>query len=176
MSELYKKYFTFYEQFHTHKYNKLVHIACIPGIVWSLFGLVNHTVSKVVDLPNSVFTMPSNLIYIAYMIYYHKLGAPQKILDKTVLFYALVLYNSSKFYLTTSQKYSLYIFAAVQVLSWVFQILSHKIIEKNSPALLSGIKQSVLTAPIFVIEELNRYIPDIRVWYIALFFGGYITF
>ena len=176
MSELYKKYFTFYEQFHTHKYNKLVHIACIPGIVWSLFGLVNHTVSKVVDLPNSVFTMPSNLIYIAYMIYYHKLGAPLKILDKTVLFYALVLYNSSKFYLTTSQKYSLYIFAAVQVLSWVFQILSHKIIEKNSPALLSGIKQSFLTAPIFVIEELNRYIPNINFWYIALFFGGYITF
>jgi uncharacterized membrane protein YGL010W len=160
MSELYKKYYTFYEQFHQHKYNKLVHIICIPGIVWSIFGLVNHAASHIGYSPNSILTMPANLIYIAYMLYYYKLGAPIDILRKTMLFYAIILYHSSAFYKSAhiNQRSSFYIFAGIQVLSWVFQILSHKVIEKNSPALLSGIKQSVLTAPIFVIEELNSYL------------------
>ena len=112
------------------------------------------------------------------MIYYYKLGAPKNILHKTMLFYAMILYNSSEFYRSAiiNQQSSFYIFASIQVLSWIFQILSHKVIEKNSPALLSGIKQSVLTAPIFVIEELNSYIPDIKLWYIAAFFSSYITY
>ena len=45
----------------------------------------------------------------------------------------------------------------IQILSWVLQLLSHKYIEKNTPAFKDGMVQSFLTAPLFVVVETLEY-------------------
>ena len=61
----------------------------------------------------------------------------------------------------------------IQISSWIIQILSHKYIEGNSPALIEGFVQSFLTAPLFIVVEImefitKKYIPRIEEDYIEV--------
>ena len=100
--------------------------------------------------------------------------APKKIAYKTIFFYLIILTHASKTYWTMPQFKSLYLFLCVHVTSWICQILSHKFIEKNSPALITGFKQSFLTAPIFVVDEIHRAAPKLFFWPFAVVYMLYL--
>ena len=174
MTELYKDYYKFYQSFHSNKLNKLVHILCIPLLVWSFFGLSNHAFNAIlpVDFMN-LLNQPATIIYLNYMAWYYVI-APKKIAHKTIFFYLIILIHASKTYWTMPTFKSLYLFLYVHVTSWICQILSHKFIEKNSPALITGIKQSFLTAPIFVVDEIHRDLPKLCFWPFALAYMLYL--
>tara|TARA_B100001094_G_scaffold49270_1_gene44699 strand:- start:990 stop:1475 length:486 start_codon:yes stop_codon:yes gene_type:complete len=149
---IYQRYFQFYKQYHKNDGNVFVHTICIPVLVWSLFGLMNNLGYFVGLQQSSNYKfIPSILIYVSYMIYYYII-APRKLFWKTVLFYLFVLTNSNSNY----KKKSPFYYLMIHILSWVFQILSHKFLEGNRPALLNGVVQSFLTAPIFVVYELDQ--------------------
>ena len=175
MTEVYQEYYNFYETFHSNKWNKIVHVFCIPLLVWSFLGLSNHAMNAV--LPADFITplnQPANIIYFNYMAWYYVI-APKNITQKTIFFYLIILMHSTQIYFTLSKFQSLYLFLSVHVTSWICQILSHRFIEKNSPALITGIKQSFLTAPIFVVEEIHRAIPKLCFWPIALVYIRYLN-
>ena len=84
------------------------------------------------------------------MLYYYII-APNKVYWQTFYFYLIILLNSNSYYDSSN---GITKFIAVQLLGWVAQIASHKYLEGNSPALLTGAVQSFITAPIFVVDEI----------------------
>ena len=129
----YIKKAVFYESYHRSLINKLIHIVFVPILLWS--GL------SIASTFDNVFAKTVAACYSGYYIY----------LDKKVgLSYSIILLlmicNLHVFSLSTN------IF--IHIFSWISQILSHKYIEKNSPALLSGFWDALTIAPFFVWMEL----------------------
>lgn len=163
----YQQNFLFYKKYHSTFMNVLVHIFCIPAIVWSMFGLAN-TFGRNIGIPQILYYkfMPSMLIYTLYMIYYY-LTAPRKIFWSSLYFYLAILVESNRVYNINN---SSDIFVCVQVIGWVLQILSHKVFEGNSPALLDGIVQVFATAPIFIVHEIKQYMPCMDIGVLSVLF------
>ena len=167
---VYQKNFNFYRKYHNNIGNIIVHILCIPLLVWSIFGLSNG-LGAYLGLSQIGYYkyLPSISIYASYMLYYYVI-APKKVFWQTFYLYLIILINSNSYYSGLSTVFKYFI---VQILGWVFQIASHKYLEKNSPALLSGIVQSFLTAPIFIVHELVENLSGFSLNYTALFYGLY---
>ena len=67
---LIKKYH-FYEKYHQNFYNKLVHILCIPMLVWTTTVFLTYIPSFVLTLGNYTFNLTvSGLIATLYVSYY----------------------------------------------------------------------------------------------------------
>jgi uncharacterized membrane protein YGL010W len=142
----------------------MVHSVCIPSIVWSLFGLVNKLGQKLgLDQKSYYKFTPSISIYLCYMIYY-LIISPSDVYFQTFYFYLIILINVNMSNRSTNK------FISVQLLGWVLQIASHKYLEGNSPALLSGAMQSFVTAPIFVVDEIVHNFEIINFKYIAFIY------
>ena len=150
ISNNFKYNLDFYEKYHQNTFNKIIHILCIPLIVWSFFILINY-----LNINNySVLFQPSLLVYLFYTIYYFKNESYYSIFS--AVFYLFILIQSNIFYINIKNAWFYAIL--IQVFSWILQLASHKYIEKNSPAFVNGIKQSFLTAPLFIIIDLVKFI------------------
>ena len=160
MSKLIQDY-TFYEKYHRHPLNKFIHVLCIPAICWSLFIFLNYIpfsfsfFDNIID--NSYLNMacslslkPNFILYISYIIYYVWLSPCLGIASS--IFYFIILLLANIFYCNIEHAWIYAII--VQIFSWILQILSHKFIEHNSPAFMSGFIQSFLTAPLFIVLEI----------------------
>ena len=166
----YEKSYNFYKKYHSNLGNIFVHIACIPILVWSIFGISNKLGEFLNLNQNSIIrSLPSILIYIMYMIYYYII-APNNIFYQTSLFYLIILVNLNSFY---RNKYGLLFYILIHIGGWILQILSHKYLEGNSPALLNGIVQSFLTAPIFIVQELVDNINFFNLTYPTIVYLSY---
>ena len=137
--------YRFYEQYHRHPLNKLVHIVCIPAIIWSFFILMNAR--------NHHLSLG---VYLCYMAYYIKI-APPRVWIPTLACYYLIWWSAQGFTLWVAPTTAWSVGLWVQLGSWVGQILSHKFIEGNRPAFMDGLVQSFLVAPLFVIMEALMY-------------------
>ena len=62
----YLKYKNFYNSYHQNKINKMIHLICIPLIVWSVFTLTHKYKIKKIRL--------SSLIFLYYFITYFMLN------------------------------------------------------------------------------------------------------
>ena len=167
---IYNNSYNFYKKYHSNLGNIFVHIICIPVLVWSIFGISNKLGELLgIDQNSIISSLPSVLIYLLYMIYYY-LIAPSNIFYQTVLFYLIILVNLNSFY---RNKYALLFYTLIHIGGWILQILSHKYLEGNSPALLDGIVQSFLTAPIFIVQELVENISFFDLTYPAIIYFSY---
>lgn len=167
---IYKKNYKFYEKYHKNIYNKIVHIICIPNIVSSIFGLLNHLEYLLLSTSNNIL---SSGLFGTYMFTY-MIFAPPRIVKRTFFFYLFILLTTNRFYNTMDHKTSLRVFLGIQILSWLGQILSHKYIEKKSPAFMKGAIQSFVTGPIFIVDELMRFIPLFRFWPLSVAYFIYL--
>ena len=150
--ELLAENYIFYERYHKNFINKLVHLFCIPILVWTstvFFSLIpfkygfNSDIYLVKPIEFNVATI-IGLLYCSYYFYLdYDIG---KIF---LLLFAIFLYTSNLFLLNYDPLIAVY----MHIGSWILQILSHKFIEGNQPALLSGIIQSFTMAPFFVYLE-----------------------
>ena len=166
----YEKNFEFYRKYHNNILNILVHIVCIPALVWSIFGLSNNVGLYLGLTQTGLYKfIPSISIYSSYMAYYYIIS-PKKVFWQTFFLYLILLINANSTYNSSP---SLAKYAIVQILGWVFQIASHKYFERNSPALLNGISQSFLTAPIFIVHELVENIEGFGLKYVTLLYVLY---
>ena len=168
----YKTNFLFYKKYHKNKYNILVHIFCIPSIVWSTFCIVNCIgYMNGLDQESNLKYTPSILVYGSYMGYYYTI-ASSELFWQTFHFYLMILISANINYSYNSSKIMYYLI--IQILSWKLQILSHRYFEGNSPALLSGISQSLLTAPIFIVDEIFQYTPWIKFDLVGMIYRLYL--
>jgi len=162
----YQTNYQFYQKYHSNIYNKLVHIFCIPGIVYSLLGLLMNLESHWAFKNNTKNKkLLSLLLYGFYMAYYYTI-APNHIFRKTLMFYSSIYIASDMTYNNISNSVKPFLF--IQIVSWALQLLSHRFIEKNSPAFKDGFVQSFLTAPVFVVDEISKFVPKLKFWPIFL--------
>ena len=123
----------FYESYHRNVFNKLIHIFFVPILLWTGLSIANYF--------DTVFAKTVAGCYAGYYIF----------LDKKVgLSYSLILFLM----LCNLKTLSLASNILLHIFSWIVQILSHKFIEKNSPALISGFWDALTIAPFFVWMEI----------------------
>lgn len=151
------KQLTFYGAYHSNKVNVLIHIICVPIILWSAHALV-----APLPMPSFmptvhyafneylVFDLNYATIHAAlYLVYYFILE------PVAALFYAPQLVLSLLSAIAFSQRPGYLIWAGLlQAASWVAQFLGHGLAEKRAPALLDNLIGAVVLAPFFVHLEI----------------------
>ena len=119
-----EKDLAFYNEHHKNKINKLIHIFCIPSIVWSSF-LFTHKY-KLANIRISAIVF---FLYLQKYYHYSKLIA-----FRSGLFYSILYLTSYKYYVTYP-KHRLSTFYKLFTFSWLLQFYGHARFEKKSPAL-----------------------------------------
>ena len=147
--------YIFYEKHHKNKFNKLIHIICIPILVWTVTVMLSSIPLQYEFQFNNLYLKPLKLntatvVAFLYTCYYFYLD--YQIGKSWLYFFGIILYTSNLFIL--SKQNALEISIYLHILSWILQILSHRFIEGNQPALLTGIIQSFTMAPFFVYLEI----------------------
>lgn len=129
-----------YGEFHFNRYNEMIHMVFVPAILW--------TVQVWLAFPLLGVT-PAAFITTLYLAYYLSLW-PQVALLYTP-FLALSCYSAQYFSLLSLPYLSPKLWALLlHVISWIFQILGHKLFEGRAPALLKDPLQAFILAPLFV--------------------------
>lgn len=146
----------FYGAYHSNLGNQLVHIVCVPMIMWSAL-LALGLLTKNRALPF--------LTTLAYCTYYIKLDRTVGVISSFVY---LAMWKQVDALLAdkkTQNKKSLWAYAALaQIVGWGVQItIGHAILEKRKPALLDSFIQALTLAPLFVVyETIWLFVPQFQ--------------
>jgi len=148
---------TFYGAYHSNRINILIHVLCVPLLLWSFQVMaaqipvpafvpaIHHIFSK-----HLVFDLNYSAIHAAiYLAYYFALEPVAALLYTPQLVLSLLTataYSHSKG--STSPA------AILHAISWVAQFLGHGMAEQRAPALLDNIVGAVVLAPFFVHLEI----------------------
>jgi uncharacterized membrane protein YGL010W len=141
----------FYESYHKHPINKLIHFCCIPLIVFSTNELfkefyIAHENFNYPGLKKKYRFYITWMIHHIYCIYYFKTyGVYPGLL--MMGYFTCIRYLSVK--LNIKKTTALKLFS----LSWFLQFVGH-FIEGNRPALLDGLSQTFLEAPLFSFQYI----------------------
>ncbi|GAA5977003.1 hypothetical protein JCM5350_007524 [Sporobolomyces pararoseus] len=155
--------FTFYAAYHTNKYNVLIHIFCVPTILFTALVL-SHGIPGAAKSFTS-FQLGQTTIDLTFPFLWAAGNALYFILLEPVagLLYAPILFSfghlSNLLYSNhhdVAMKYAGIAFVA----SWIAQFIGHGKFEGRAPALLDSLLQSLVLAVFFV-------------WLEVLFFLGY---
>jgi len=159
MSSLFdvNKQLTFYGAYHSNKTNVLIHILCVPLLMWtaqvmgceipvpSFIPVVHHKFNEylVFDL-----NIPA-IIFGFYILYYLALEP----------FAGLLYIPQMTFFVLTATAFSyrsdaMAIAGILHFMSWIAQFLGHGLAEKRAPALVDNILGAVVLAPFFVHLEI----------------------
>jgi len=147
----------FYGAYHSNKWNVLIHIICVPIILWTAqvfvataptpqtFPVIHHTFNQYFEFDFNWTTVLS----IVYWVYYFILepGAallytPQMVLS--ALSATSFAHRSDG--MTTA--------VALHIFSWIAQFFGHGVAEKRAPALLDNLVGAIFLAPFFVHLEI----------------------
>lgn len=141
-----KYQYNFYKLYHKDKINVAIHIFCIPMIVWSFSLLLT---------PIVIYNEFINLTFFISLLY----GFYYLVLDLYLgkfmfLFMLLNWFTTYLFYYNTQSP--IFWALAINIFSWVIQILGHKLFEGNQPAFMDSLIQSFLIAPMFVLIDVIK--------------------
>ncbi len=141
----------FYESYHNHPINKLIHFFCIPLIVFSTNELfkefyIAHEHLTYPGIKKKCRFYITWMLHQVYCIYYfQKYGLYPGIL--MLAYFTCIRYLSIKLNIKKSTALKLF------SLSWFLQFVGH-FIEGNRPALLDGLSQTFLEAPLFSFQYI----------------------
>ncbi|GAV99444.1 duf962 domain-containing protein [Lentinula edodes] len=159
---------TFYGAYHNNKINILIHVICVPLIMWSAMVLLasaphpsflpeyhqefNKWLVFELNYPAILFTVYETYYFIlepvAALLY-----APQ---------FTLSLLTATAF---AQRSDHLTVAITMQTISWIAQFLGHGVAEKRAPALLDNLVGALVLAPFFVHLEILfalGYRPDMH--------------
>lgn len=153
--------YEFYKKYHQNKINKIIHILCIPLIVWSFSVFLNSIVinfslnyitnSSFWNIFNVNITLSFILLSFYLLIY--------SILDFTCFqvmsIFLFIIWSTSYLFLYYCT-FPFYYALIVNIISWVMQFIGHGVFEGNRPALMDSIKQAFLMAPLFSYYEFKE--------------------
>jgi uncharacterized membrane protein YGL010W len=126
-----------YAESHRHPANELIHIVCVPVIVFTLLGLVW-----------SIHPLAALLAVAAALVWYWKLSRPFALgmLAMSAMMLALLAMMPPLTVLPLS--------LAIFVVAWIGQFIGHKI-EGKKPSFLDDLR-FLLVGPLFVLRFLYR--------------------
>jgi uncharacterized membrane protein YGL010W len=126
-----------YSESHLNPINELIHVICVPAIVFSILGLLW-----------SVHPAVALALVVLSLIYYVSLSVTMALgmlLMSGLMLWALQL---------TPQAYVLPGSIAIFVVAWIFQFIGHKI-EGKKPSFFDDLR-FLLIGPLFVLGVLYR--------------------
>ncbi|THV05454.1 DUF962-domain-containing protein [Dendrothele bispora CBS 962.96] len=148
---------TFYGAYHSNRVNVLIHIVCVPLILWSAQVLASDF-SHLSFLPEIHHVFNEYLVFdlnipaiftFVYIIYYLILEPVAALLYIPQL--TLSLLTATAF---AQRPDHVSLGGAVHAICWVAQFIGHGFAEKRAPALLDNLLGAVVLAPFFVHLEL----------------------
>ncbi|TFK43241.1 hypothetical protein BDQ12DRAFT_674636 [Crucibulum laeve] len=155
------KQLTFYGAYHSNRINILVHVICVPILLWtfqvlaaqipvpSFIPAIDHKFSDYL-----IFDLNISAIHAAlYLAYYFILEPTAALLYTPQL--VLSLLTATAFSHTSAHVQQA---ALLHAASWVAQFLGHGLAEKRAPALLDNLVGAVVLAPFFVHLEVLFYL------------------
>eukprot|EP00696_Hemimastix_kukwesjijk_P009135 gnl/Hemi2/21570_TR7184_c0_g1_i1.p1 gnl/Hemi2/21570_TR7184_c0_g1~~gnl/Hemi2/21570_TR7184_c0_g1_i1.p1 ORF type:complete len:212 (+),score=76.49 gnl/Hemi2/21570_TR7184_c0_g1_i1:60-638(+) len=149
----------FYMSYHGNATNRLIHIVCVPIILWTAFAFFTKTGPLVANplSDNPLFeingAVPATLFFVLNYLYMEPFAG---FLEMFPLF---GLYVAANYFVQSCSNAILYA-VILHIVCWVLQIIGHEVFEQRSPAFMDSIGQSLVAAPLFV-------------WLEVLFFFGY---
>ncbi|KAF9263680.1 DUF962-domain-containing protein [Marasmius fiardii PR-910] len=162
------KQLTFYGAYHSNRTNVLIHILCVPLILWSAQVLLT-------DLPSPAFLPKFHYDINPYLAFDFNIPAVVTAFYITYYFllepFAALLYTPQlALSLLTATAFAqrpdhLSIGWGVHAICWIAQFIGHGVAEKRAPALLDNLLGAVVLAPFFVHLELLfalGYRPDMH--------------
>ncbi|QLE84594.1 DUF962 domain-containing protein [Shewanella sp. Scap07] len=135
-----------YKSVHLNPKNIKTHFIGIPGIIWSLFVLLNLIPINIIAV-NEFKVNVADVFTLGVLVYYFLLNV--KLALGMVAFIIPVLYTSD---MVAQTQYGLWIAIAVFVVAWIFQLIGHKY-EKAKPAFIDDLNQ-LLIGPFFLMAEV----------------------
>ncbi|KAK7061501.1 hypothetical protein R3P38DRAFT_2829873 [Favolaschia claudopus] len=148
---------TFYGAYHSNRINVIIHIICVPLLLWSFqvmasqipvpsfFPPIQHRFSDYL-----AFELNYSAIHAAiYLAYYFALEPFAALLYTPQLVLSLLTATA---YSHTAGHVQQAVF--LHAVSWVAQFLGHGVAEKRAPALLDNLIGAVVLAPFFVHLEI----------------------
>ncbi|KAJ7638582.1 hypothetical protein FB45DRAFT_903290 [Roridomyces roridus] len=152
-----KSQLTFYGAYHSNPVNVLIHVICVPLLLWS-GQVMAATIPVPAFLPtvhiafseHLVFDLNYSAIHAAlYLIYYFILEPVAALLYAPQI--VLSLLTATAF--SRSPDHIMYA-GLLHGISWIAQFLGHGVAEKRAPALLDNLLGAVVLAPFFVHLEI----------------------
>ena len=129
-----------YENFHKHPVNKLIHSIAIPQIIWTSAILLSY-------IPFPILTNMSYVAYGMFSFYYFSMNR-QIGIEMSSFIGSFILFSKLFMLLFTNH---IFLSTIIFLMSWAAQFAGHFIWEKNSPALLTSLKDAFTIAPLFVL-------------------------
>jgi len=159
----FEKQYISYAAHHNNRVNILIHLICVPLILWSgsvvsiyAFGAII-TTSTVPVLRPVIDPLGGVTVALLWMlgnlIFYLTLEPIASTLLAPILLGIVYLANS---FLHTNSS-SLSVAVGVHIFSWVAQFIGHGVYEKRRPKLLDNVIQAFSLAPLFVWLEILFY-------------------
>ncbi|KAJ7904255.1 hypothetical protein B0H14DRAFT_2662073 [Mycena olivaceomarginata] len=148
---------TFYGAYHSNRINILIHVICVPILLWS-FQVMGSQIPVPSFIPAIhhrfsdylVFDLNVPAIHAAiYLAYYFALEPFAALLYTPQLVLSLLTataYSSTAGHVTQA--------IILHAFSWVAQFIGHGVAEKRAPALLDNLIGAVVLAPFFVHLEI----------------------
>ena len=134
--------YEFYQQYHTHYFNKICHFVSIPMIiVCTMTFLRDIMVSK---LPFNYVSL-NRVIMVGYLLYYMSYGWWVGVLMGC---YFEVLYR-----VASRLKMRMWVAIGVFCLAWMVQFIGHYV-EGKRPAMMDSVGQAFLAAPLFAVSDV----------------------
>lgn len=141
-----EKQFHFYKSYHSHAINKRIHMVFIP-VLFVTFLMLFSTIT----LPRTFLNL-SHLVVFAYIFYCIILNPQIGLFFTPVI---LILYGVSQWLVRYAGPSGAVPWAlAFNFIAWFAQIVGHYGFEKNSPAFMDSLVQSVLAAPVVIYLEV----------------------
>ncbi|ESK93788.1 duf962 domain-containing protein [Moniliophthora roreri MCA 2997] len=148
---------TFYGAYHSNRINVLIHIICVPLILWSAQVLLADILTPEF-LPNIhhefneylAFDMNIPAVFSAFYIAYYFILEPFAALLYTPQL-TLSLLTATAF---AARPDHITVGATVHAVCWIAQFIGHGFAEKRAPALLDNLLGAVVLAPFFVHLEI----------------------
>ncbi|KAL2757564.1 hypothetical protein ACRALDRAFT_1074556 [Sodiomyces alcalophilus JCM 7366] len=150
-----EKHLTFYGAYHRNPVNVIIHMVCVPLILYSGFSLATNS-GTLIPLP-SWLTVPYldlNLGTLAALIWggLYVLLEPVAGTLLAIINLAVTAYcNSLRLQTPESTNQAA---VMVHIACWILQFVGHGAFEGRAPALLDNLVQAIFLAPLFVWLEL----------------------
>ena len=147
-----------YNEYHKNSINKLLHFICIPVIMYTILVTFSKYYFSVYKHKNHKFQFHmyfDEALILFYSIYYLSYGFKVGLI---MFFYNLGFYIISKavysyFKHSSAMTFNLFLFA------FAIQFIGH-FIEGSRPAMITGLKQTLLQAPLFNLQYLYPNLLD----------------
>jgi len=147
----------FYGAYHSHPINILIHIICIPFIMWS-FQVLTYDLPRPTFLPQVHYDLNNYLKFevtygtlqgLFWLVYYYMLEPSAALLYTPQAILSILTANAfaqRPDHLSTA--------LIVHIACWVAQFIGHGFAEGRSPALLDNLVGALVLAPFFVHMEI----------------------